>query len=162
MRVDHRQIERRGIDIAIGKRNEDSAIESRISLEDLICRLVGEPRVRTSHRQRSVSEVQLREPRDKRWLSCSCRGDIAVVGSNGLARLIPCQVDLATGESEGVITVARDGRAAVVAGCVLVHTGLVFGDLGIARIAGAVADSLPVLSGVGVDSVTKVSFDNSF
>lgn len=61
------------------------------------------------------------------------------------------------GETYWVIAVARDGRAAVVASCVLVHTRLVFGNVRVARVASAVANGFPIVRGVCVETMVQVS-----
>jgi hypothetical protein len=63
--------------------------------------------------QRRVSDVQLTNPDNKFWGSSIGRSDIAVIWSNGLARVLPLKVDLSARVRQRNRSVLRDRSRAV-------------------------------------------------
>lgn len=127
MRVNEGEIERRQIQIRIRNSDKHRLINRRIALVHFIRWLPRPALVRPSNLKRGIRGVDLRNPGQELGLASRCRGDVAVVGSNGLAGVFPLKEDFAAGEGQGLGLVARDGGRTVVAGCGIVHAGFDFG-----------------------------------
>src|SRR4051812_3580160 len=69
--VDHRQVERRKVNVRVGKSNEHGTVHSWITLEDLTSGLVGVSLVLAGDGKRSVGQVELRNPSDVSGFSSS-------------------------------------------------------------------------------------------
>lgn len=151
--VDQGKVERSEIEISIGDSHKHGTIDSWVSNVDLVRGLVAPSGVGASKLERGISEVQLSDPSNELRRLGRGGGDIAVVGADTHAGLLPLKEDLAAGESEGLGPVAGDSRGAVVADSGVADAGLSLGEVGDAGISDTLADELHGLGVVGGDAV---------
>ena len=91
------------------------------------------------------------------YSECGCtsggRGDIAVVWSDCLARVVPLEEKLLAGERQWLSLVVRDSRTATISGNVQVLAGRASGEGRIGWVGGAATSNLKVLGVVRVNAV---------
>ena len=76
MRIDHAEVERSKVRVRIGKSNKHGVVGSRVTLVDFAGRLVGVSSVVAGNLQRSVGEVELRDPGDESGGTGNGIGDV--------------------------------------------------------------------------------------
>lgn len=152
--VDHAQVERSEVGVGVGQGDEHGVVhDAGTTSVDLTSGLVGVTGVGTGLGDGSVGHVELVDPGDVLRLTSGGGGDVAVVGSDGLAGSVPDEADLLAGEGKRLRAVVGDTRAAGNTSLVQVDAGLDGGDVSLRGVGGAVAGALPVGGVVGVDAV---------
>lgn len=135
MRVDLAQVEWRDVQVLIRDGQEHSAVDRRVTLK---CRHVGLDRVGrvAGHIQQGrVCGVELGNPKGILGRTRASASDVAVIGANGLSRLLPLQEDLAARVRQRLGAVVSDGWRTVLADGLLVDTALsVLDTLGAQRV----------------------------
>ena len=112
MGVQLSQVVGSNVEILIGQDKEDGAVDSRVAIKSADIGLDGVGAVALDVLKRRVSDVELRDPSGELGGAGLGVGNVAVVGADGLAGLVPLEEDLAAGIRERHGAVAGDaGRA---------------------------------------------------
>jgi len=98
MGVDHREVERRQVKVAVGKGNKHGTVDEWVSGVNLTSWLEGETSVVAGHGKVGVGEIQLRAPSNIFRSAGRSGGNVGVVGANSHARSFPLEEDLLAGE----------------------------------------------------------------
>lgn len=140
MRIQHRDIERRHIDISVCQSDKDRFVDCRVRLEHVIWRLPRRACIVARNSQRGKRNVQLTHPRDERWLAGEGARNVRVIGSYSKAWIVPANENLATWKAEGLVTLVRDSWTAAVAGDVNIHTTVLIRNVTVGWVTRAIAN----------------------
>lgn len=146
MGVQLSQVERSNIEILIRQDKEDSAVDSRVAIKSADIGLDGVGAVALDILEGRVGDVELRNPSGELGSASLRVGNVAVVGADGLAGLVPLEEDLTAGVREGHGAVAGDGGGARDAGRVGLGAVVVLlnvpvrGSVGVTAVRGLVPD----------------------
>lgn len=152
VRVDHAQVEGSQEQVRVGKSKEHCAVRSWVTLVHLAGRLVCVTGIVSSGDQGCIGKVQLADPCGEHGGAGRSGSDVGVVGTDGLAGLVPGEVDELAGEGEGLRAVANNaGRAAVARVLIGIHSHarLVSGDGGVRWVSDPLANNFVRLGVVG-------------
>lgn len=113
VRVDLGDVVRRDVQIEIRDGQVDGTVDSWVAGIGAHVGLDGVGRISAYVQEGSVGDVQLADPQGELGSSGHGGGDVAVVGTDRLAGVVPGEEDLAAGVGERVGAVVGDGRRAV-------------------------------------------------
>ena len=154
MGVNHRHVEWRDEEVGVGKENGHGTVDDTIIAVDEAFWLKGVASVVASRDQWRVCEIQLLTPGNECGSASTGRGDVGVVGTDGLTRGIPFEEDLLAGEAERLRLVVGNAWSAAISSHVQVFAAS--GDVGNGRVGNTRADLLAaILSSV----VGRVAID---
>lgn len=154
VRVDHAQVERREVRIGIRESDEHRVVhDGSTTLVNLTGGLVGKTFVGASNGQVSVGHVQLVDPSDVLRLTGLGVGNVAVVGTDGQTGAVPGQVNLLASKGQRLRAVVSNARTTAVARNIEVNARLIGRNVSGGGVGGTVANTLPIGSVVGVDTV---------
>jgi len=152
--VDHREIERGEVKVAVCDGKEHGAINNWVSGVDISGGLERETRVVAGQCQVGVSEVELRHPSDVCWwVHSGAVGHVAVVGADGETLVVPLEEDLLPGERQRLRLVVRNSRAATVSSNIDVEAACVGRNGGDRWVSGTAARNLVFAGIVGRETI---------
>ena len=129
MRINHRHIEWRDKEVSVSKEDGHGPVNDTIIAVDKALWLEGVAGVVASDGQWCICEIQLLTPCNECGSTSRGRGDVGVVGANGLTGSIPFEENLLAGEAERLRLVVGNAWSTAISSNVEVLTASA-GDIG--------------------------------